>query len=991
MQETDTARHKIVSTASARRAGLFLLVSYLLTGPLIAQIQPIPKNFVTGQAAHFVLGQMNFSDITGGTSQTRLQALSGIAIAGNKLIVSDSTILAPPNNNRVLIYNNLNALKTRLPQDPLPPADVVLGQTDFLSSTSGTSAQLLNEPVGVASDGVRLYVADWGNNRVLIYNSIPEFSNAPADVVVGQTDMVSANAAAGPPGLRRPNGVFSDGSHLIIADTLNNRVLIYNRIPARNGTAADLVLGQPNFTGSTALPTSASTFSAPMSGTTDGRRLVVTDLANNRVLIYNSIPTRNGQAADVVVGQPDFVGNAAGNTQTSLDFPRYAYSDGTRLLIVDSGNNRILVYNQIPTQNGAAADIVIGQTDFYGLMESCAASNLAVPYAVASDGEMLYVSDSLNRRVLGFLPGPSMVNLYGVVNAASFSTMPQTQGCQVTLPQPPLAPGTIAAIFGSGLSDTSLQAPSLQQQPNLPTQLGDVAGVNFNGISAPILSVSPNQINVQVPFEVTGYSASMEISRTTSSGTVVSAAVPVGMTTGAPGIYTADGSGTGLAVMVHSDGVTPVTPDSPAMTGETVTVYATGLGIVSQYVADGAAASFSAQGSVTIGGTPGTGQMATIVINGVPYTYTMVAGDSLDQVTNNLATLINNNDPLVSASADIANEMVNLVARVPGTPGQNISYSASVPPGGTLTVSLGSPVAVGSNAEGFVQFFGTPQEGQVITITLAGTPYTYTPVNSDTIESVINQLVNLINNDVNVMATADVPDSKILLDLRPDSSAPSVTYTVDVEPPGSLTAVTDNPHLTPGVANVSNTVTATIGKSLPLVPGTVSFGGTLEPNQTVTITLEGGSSGGTPYSYTTTTTDTFTSLLTNLRDLINGDPNVTATVDTINLQISLALKNTGSSLKVTFTVTLSPGSTLIAVPQSTTNTGSESASVTFAGMVSGYVGLYQVNFTVPTDQAANCAQILNLSQNLIVFGSTTATDIVSNDVTFPITGPCPSQ
>ena len=42
-----------------------------------------------------------------------------------------------------------------------------------------------------------------------------------------------------------------------------------------------------------------------MSVTSDGQRLYVTDLGHNRVLIWNSIPTQNGQAADVVVGQPN--------------------------------------------------------------------------------------------------------------------------------------------------------------------------------------------------------------------------------------------------------------------------------------------------------------------------------------------------------------------------------------------------------------------------------------------------------------------------------------------------------------------------------------------------------------------------------------------------------------------------------------------------------------------------------------------------------------
>ena len=45
----------------------------------------------------------------------------------------------------------------------------------------------------------------------------------------------------------------------------------------------------------------------PTAVATDGRNLAVADTANNRVLLWKSIPTQIGQPADIVVGQPDFV------------------------------------------------------------------------------------------------------------------------------------------------------------------------------------------------------------------------------------------------------------------------------------------------------------------------------------------------------------------------------------------------------------------------------------------------------------------------------------------------------------------------------------------------------------------------------------------------------------------------------------------------------------------------------------------------------------
>ena len=54
----------------------------------------------------------------------------------------------------------------------------------------------------------------------------------------------------------------------------------------------------------------------PVSVTSDGVRLFVTDLGNNRVLIWNSIPTSNGAAADVEIGQPDMTSSIANNAYT---------------------------------------------------------------------------------------------------------------------------------------------------------------------------------------------------------------------------------------------------------------------------------------------------------------------------------------------------------------------------------------------------------------------------------------------------------------------------------------------------------------------------------------------------------------------------------------------------------------------------------------------------------------------------------------------------
>jgi hypothetical protein len=291
-------------------------------------------------------------------------------------------------------------------------ASVVLGQPDFVTTTiNDTPTQnSLRNPQGVASDGVHLIVADTDDNRVLIWNTIPTTNNQNADVVIGQPNFTTNALPGNTPNansMRGPEGVWIQNGKLFVADTQNNRVLIFNHIPTTNGVAADLVLGAPNFTtyvnpditqqltGAT-----ASTMLAPVSVTSDGTRLFVTDLGFNRVLIFNSIPATNGAPADVALGQPDLVSSVANNAYTgsaatsstdtaekevpvqctvsngidlynnptypafcssTMSFPRYALNAGGKLVVADGGNDRLLVWDKTPPTTGSTPDIVIGQ------------------------------------------------------------------------------------------------------------------------------------------------------------------------------------------------------------------------------------------------------------------------------------------------------------------------------------------------------------------------------------------------------------------------------------------------------------------------------------------------------------------------------------------------------------------------------------------------------------------------------------------------------
>ncbi len=418
------------------------------------QAQP-PKVYGSGQAAVRVIGQPNFTSDNPGFDNTSLGAPTSMTIAGRMLIVADGgNEFLGPQNSRVLIYPdytkaNLNA-----------PAFVVLGQAGFGSTCNvavgqtdagtpytaagtaqpcqitGTAQNQMNLPTSVSSDGVRLAVADSANNRILIFNAIPTSNGANADVVLGQTNFTSNTPATSQSLMRYPTSVTIAMGKLFVADTYNHRVLIYNSIPTSSTANADVVLGQPDFTTHNALATpTASSMLDPVSVTTDGTRLIVTDLGNNRVLIFKHIPTTNGAAADLVIGEPDFVTNNADSTaitdpspasccsgSSSLDYPRDAFSDGQRLIVSDSGNNRILVFNTFPTTNGAFPDAIIGQYDPIGHLEGLTAEKLANPMGLMPlPGGGFLVADGNNRRILEFQPGQPWVNKGYIFDAASLN------------------------------------------------------------------------------------------------------------------------------------------------------------------------------------------------------------------------------------------------------------------------------------------------------------------------------------------------------------------------------------------------------------------------------------------------------------------------------------------------------------------------------------------------------------------------------------------
>jgi len=282
------------------------------------------------------------------------------------------------------------------------------------------SASTLFGPRGAALAGEDgpLFVADTGHHRVMIWRNLPTQDQTPADTLIGQKDFASEGRNGkddpSPSTFNVPTGVAASGHLLAVADAWNHRVLIWHGLPTRLNQPADVVLGQADF--NSVLPNrgrepAADTLNWCYGVAIAGSRLFVCDTGNRRVLIWNSVPERNGAPADLVLGQAHMRcrdENAGHGVDLSgMRWPHAAAVCGERLFIADAGNNRLMAWNAVPFADGMPCDYLIGQTSSPACEHNRAnywpdAASLNMPYACTTFRDGLAVADTANSRLIGF-------------------------------------------------------------------------------------------------------------------------------------------------------------------------------------------------------------------------------------------------------------------------------------------------------------------------------------------------------------------------------------------------------------------------------------------------------------------------------------------------------------------------------------------------------------------------------------------------------------
>jgi len=362
-----------------------------------------------GQAASVVIGQPDFDSTSinqgGMPAANTLNGPYGVKVVNNRLYVADKE------NNRVLGFNSI-------PTTNNASADFVIGQNSFTTDTSGYTDSELIDPRGIASNGNDFLISHSSFGRIHYWSSVPT-SNVSAEIVIGKPGFVSGSGfiCAGDVFYLGVNSISIVNGKLIAADSSGNRILIWNSMPTVNGQAADLVLGQQSFINCAANDTNddgfsdnatASTFNSTRSLWTDGVRLVVADSLNHRVLIWNTFPISNFQPADIVLGQPDFTtintpaSHPIGAGGSEMNQPSDVFSNGNQLFVGES-RNRVLIWDSWPTSNQQAADRVIGHIDFNGNTTGLGNNALLdFPHKVYVYNNKLFVSEGNDHKVLIF-------------------------------------------------------------------------------------------------------------------------------------------------------------------------------------------------------------------------------------------------------------------------------------------------------------------------------------------------------------------------------------------------------------------------------------------------------------------------------------------------------------------------------------------------------------------------------------------------------------
>jgi uncharacterized protein (TIGR03437 family) len=368
------------------------------------------------------------------------------------------------------------------------------GQSGFPGDGVTALLAQLASPSGVAADAAgNVYIADTKNNRVR--KVLPSgFILTIAGSGIAALGAENTFAPLAP--LNQPRGVALDANGtLYIADTGNHRVVRITQLGTLVTVAGN---GSAGWAGDNGRAAGAAQLNAPSAITFDTRgNLYIADTFNH--LIRKITPA--GIITTVAgTGAAGFDGDGGPAIGAMLNYPGgIAVDSSGALYIADTWNHRIRQVDGAGIIHTIAGSASPG---YKGDGGAALAAQLNYPSGAVIDAAgAIYFSDTFNNRVRKLLPQavalpPAAVIDVGVVNSAS-----QQPG--------PVAQGELVSIFAPGIGPEIGIAGHLDAAGMQETSVGETQ-VLFDGVAAPLFYIQSGQINLQIPYGVSG-STQMEV------------------------------------------------------------------------------------------------------------------------------------------------------------------------------------------------------------------------------------------------------------------------------------------------------------------------------------------------------------------------------------------------------------------------------------------------------------------------------------------------
>ncbi|MCU1330242.1 MAG: repeat containing protein [Bryobacterales bacterium] len=490
-----------------------------------------------------------------------------------------------------------------------------IGSSPGWSGDGGPATQAqLNSPIRVRTDKAgNLYITDYSN-----YSVRKVRTDGTIDTVAGSGRFGFAGDGDTGRGATLSNilDVVVDPANgdIFIADSLNSRI---RRVTAAGAISTYAGNGSRGFAGDGGAATDAALYFPAGLALDAAGNLYVADYGNatvrkidrnTRVIstvagvgysIYGGAPGDNGPATSAFLSQPFSIGfDGAGNLyigDTGTSTIRRVDTNGVIRTYLDNfvaqnfavdaaGNLYVAEYRTNTVQKVLPGGTRLwiggnGTSGYAGDGNVGTSAQFSQPYGVAvDDNGNVFVADAANAVVRKLSPIP--VSIGAVANAASLDAFaPPISGLGDA--SRPIAPGEIVVLYGAGIGPATLVSAS-PSNGQFPKTLAGTT-VTFNGTAAPLIYSSANAVAAIVPYSVNGL-GNVDIRLNYQNRNTPINTVPVGAT--APGIFTADTTGSGQAAALNQAG-TLNGPANPAQIGSVIVLYLTGEGQTTPNGVDG--------------------------------------------------------------------------------------------------------------------------------------------------------------------------------------------------------------------------------------------------------------------------------------------------------------------------------------------------------------------------------------------------------------------